>query len=118
MFSPCGPTWVLHGGMSQREQGEIVFRKRKWEIRKKNTTPIRPSPMAAGEGSGVGGDRKSSPAPTKPGGGGAATFLAGMPSRGNLSSASVSSSLVRILTLKPQDGFFYSGALRRLDWLG
>jgi len=81
-------------------------------------------PMAAEEGSGgggggcSGGDRKSSPAPTKPGGGGAATFLAGMPSRGNFSSASVSSSLVWILTLKPQDGFFYSGALRRLDWLG
>nr|XP_034570160.1 uncharacterized protein LOC117834742 [Setaria viridis]TKW00676.1 hypothetical protein SEVIR_8G127400v2 [Setaria viridis] len=58
-----------------------------------------PSLMAAEEeGSGggggcSGGDRKGSPAPTKSAGGGAAKFLAGMPSRGNFSSGSVSSSL-------------------------
>ncbi|CAO2141660.1 unnamed protein product [Urochloa humidicola] len=57
--------------------------------------------MAAEEGSGgggsgggcSGGDRRSSPALAKAEGGGAAKFLAGMPSRGNFSSGSVSSSL-------------------------
>ncbi|CAL4988235.1 unnamed protein product [Urochloa decumbens] len=54
--------------------------------------------MAAEEGSGgsggcSGGDWKNSPAPAKAEGGGAAKFLAGMPSRGNFSSGSVSSSL-------------------------
>ncbi|XP_062198043.1 uncharacterized protein LOC133900808 [Phragmites australis] len=46
----------------------------------------------AAEGSGGGGsDRKSSPVPTKSGGTGAAKFLAGLPSRGNFASSSVSS---------------------------
>ncbi|XP_062183238.1 uncharacterized protein LOC133887323 isoform X2 [Phragmites australis] len=54
--------------------------------------------MAAEEGSSGGcgggvGHRKSSPAQTKSGGTGAAKFLTGMPSRGNFSSGSVSSSL-------------------------
>jgi hypothetical protein len=107
--------------MAQREQGEKWFKTK--GNGKLETKTQDPSPMAAEEGSGggggcSGGDRKSSPAPTKPGGGGAAKFLAGMPSRGNFSSGSVSSSLVRILALKPQDGFLYSGVLRRLDSLG
>jgi hypothetical protein len=64
---------------------------------KKNTDP---PPMTAEEDSGgdggcTAGEGKGSPAPTKSGGGGAAKFLAGMPSRGNFSSGSVSSSLVR-----------------------
>lgn len=49
--------------------------------------------MAAEEGSGGGGEKKSSSALTKSGEGGAAKFLAGMPSRGNFSSSSVSSNL-------------------------
>ncbi|CAL4993383.1 unnamed protein product [Urochloa decumbens] len=54
--------------------------------------------MAAEEGSSggggcSGGDRKSSPAPAKAEGGGAAKFLAGMPSRGNFSSGSGSGSV-------------------------
>jgi hypothetical protein len=97
--------------MSQREQGEMFFRKRKWEIIKKNTTPIRPSPMAAEVGSGGGGgsgDRKSSPVPTKPGGGGAGKFLPGMPLRGNFSSASILKITIFILILAQEMVFTHS----------
>ncbi|KAG2561920.1 hypothetical protein PVAP13_8KG216604 [Panicum virgatum] len=58
--------------------------------------------MAAEVGSGGGGgsgDRKSSPVPTKPGGGSAGKFLAGMPLRGNFSSASILKITIFILIL-------------------
>lgn len=65
-----------------------------------------------GGGAGAGaGEKKSSQAPAKPGACGAAKFLAGLPSRGNFSSGSAPSNLVRTLTLEAPQWLLSSRAL-------
>ncbi|TVU03808.1 hypothetical protein EJB05_50656, partial [Eragrostis curvula] len=76
---------------NEKRLGKVLKQKKRRDRKEKHKTS-----MAAEEGSsggGGGGDMKGSPAPTKAAGSGAAKFLSGMPSRGNFSSGSVSSSL-------------------------
>jgi hypothetical protein len=91
-FGGSGP--AFHWDKENKKRQRASFKNKG---KRRNRKGKHETSMAAAEGSCGGGGMKSSPAPTKAAGSGAAKFLSGMPSRGNFSFDSISSSLVWIL---------------------